>query len=142
MNNDFELGGRQFKLNKINALKQYHIVRRIGPIMGELLPALNKISKIQDTKKLNADQEFDQIATFASPIMHGISKLSDADSEFVLFSLLASVEMKQTSGNWAKVANDNMLMMQDMELPTLLKIAGRAFAFNLSGFLAVPPAQK
>lgn len=143
MDRDFEIGGKKFKLNKIDALKQFHIVRRIGPILSDLLPAMKDAAKLQGgTKSLESmseEQKLDSIAKFVEPIMSGLSKLSDTDAELVLYGLLASVEVQQTHGNWAKVATKDMLMMQDLELPVLLKIAGQAFMFNLTGFFAVLP---
>jgi hypothetical protein len=82
-----------------------------------------------------------EMAKIVSPIMMGLSKLSDQDSEFVLFGLLASVEVQQAAGNWARVATPTMVMIQDLELPQLLQIAGRAFMYNLSGFFGALPRQ-
>ncbi len=143
MDRDFELGGRKFKLYKIDAFKQFHIVRRIGPILADLLPAMKDAAKLQNGVKaiegMTEDQKLDAIAKFAGPVMTGLSKLSDSDAELVLFGLLSSVEIQQSSGNWARVATASMLMMQDLELPALLQIAGHAFMFNLSGFFAALP---
>lgn len=124
-------------MNKIDAFKQFHIVRRIGPILGDLLPALGSVKK--DMDGLSESEKMDQFAKIASPIMMGLSKLSDADSDKVLYGLLSSVEMQQSSGNWARVATDSMLMFSDLELPILLQCAGRAFMYNLSGFFAALP---
>lgn len=135
---DFSIGGKQFKLSKIDALKQFHIVRRIGPILSDLLPA------ITSSKKLHSESEKDKLealANIATPVMNGLSKLSDVDSELVLYGLLNAVEMKTQFETWAKVAANNMLMVQDLELPVLLQLAGRAFAYNLSGFFAALPAK-
>lgn len=132
---DFELGGKHFKLNKIDAFKQFHIVRRITPLLAELLPAMKNISKVnKNAESMSEEERLDQIAEFIGPIMNGLSKLSDEDSNRVLFGLLSSVEMQQSSGGWARVSTDSMLMIQDLELPVLLQIAGRAFMYNLSGF--------
>ena len=143
MDREFELNGKNFKLNKINAFKQFHIVRRISPILAELLPVLEDFNKKQKaTGGAVENQSFEEVAKIASPIMLGLSKLSDEDSDKVLYGLLASVEMQQGSGGWAKVAVDGnppMLMMQDMELPILMQVAGRAFFYNLSGFFNVAP---
>ncbi len=131
----FEMGGRDFSLNKIDAIKQFHIVRRIGPILSDLLPAMKGLAA-KNIEGASIDDQLEHAATIFGPIMTGLQKLSDADAELVLYGLLASVEVKQTSGNWAKIATGNppMLMMQDLELPQLLQIAGRAFAYNLTGF--------
>lgn len=132
--NKFSIGGMEFTVSKINALKQFQIVRRIAPILADLVPVAQKFSKLTESQ-LKEDQ-----AELIAPIMSGISKLSDADANKVLFALLAAVEIKQMPiGNWARVANDDRLMFEDLELPVLLQIAGRAFAFNMSGFFSAMP---
>lgn len=137
---DFSIGSRQFKLNKIDAFKQFHIVRRMAPVLSGLLPALGDFQKVMSKMdSLSEAEKFDGLAKLAGPFMEGLSKLSDADSDKVLFGLLNSVEVKQETGNWARVSSDTMLMIADMELPVLLQIAGRAFVFNLSGFFAALP---
>lgn len=136
---DFEIGSYKFKLNKIDAIKQFHIVRRIGPILTELLPAMKDAHKMKNFQAQSEAEKFDQIAKFAGPFVNGLAKLSDADSELVLYGLLGSVEVQQAPGNWAKISSGSMVMIQDLELPLLLQIAGRAFMFNLSGFFSVLP---
>lgn len=137
---EFVVGGREFKLCKIDAFKQFHVVRRIGPILSDLVPALKDAKKLQD-KTLTEDEKLDAIGKLVSPIMEGLSKLSDADAEMVMFNLLQAVEMKQSAGNWIRVSTGSMLMVQDLELPAMLQLAGRAFVFNLSGFFSALPQQ-
>lgn len=138
---EFEIGGRKFKLLKIDAFKQFHIIRRLGPVLSDLLPAMKGVNpKVLET--MSEEEKLDRIAKFVTPIMTGLSKLSDEDSDLVLFGLLHAVEVQQVAGNWARVASGStppMLMIQDMDLPVLLQLAGRAFIFNLSGFFTALP---
>lgn len=137
---DFEIGTRKFKLNKMDAFKQFHIVRRIAPILADMLPAVSDAQKLMKQKEGESESEkLEGLSKIIGPIMNGLSKLSDEDSNRVLFGLLSSVEIQQSTGNWAKVATDSMLMMQDLELPILLQIAGKAFMYNLSDFFAGLP---
>ncbi len=143
MDNSFEIGTRKFKLSKIDAFKQFHIVRRIAPILSDLVPAMVDMQKvIKNPGDLSESEKLDQFAKIASPLMAGLSKLSDEDSNRVLYGLLASVEVQGIGNSWGKVSTDSMLMMQDLDLPILLQIAGKAFMFNLSGFFAALPHQK
>lgn len=139
MENSFELNGRKFKLGKIDAFRQFHIVRRIGPLLSEFMPALAGMSQ----KKLDKMSEEEKLAEFGramTPVMAGLAKLSDADSEYVLFRLLGAVEVHQKDfDTWAKVSTDAGIMMQDIELPVLLQLAGRSLMFNLSGFFDLLP---
>lgn len=138
---DFQVNGISFKLNKIDAIKQFHIVRRIAPILADLLPAMGEVAKLNKPESVMSESEkFDQIAKMATPIMSGLSKLSDQDSNKVLYGLLSSVEMQQSSGGWAWVANDSAIMFQDLELPTLFQLAGRAFVYNMAGFFKLLPS--
>lgn len=133
---DFQAGGHDFKLNKIDPFKQFHIVRRLGPILGDIIPVAQKI-KSTISGEQSEDEKFETIAQIAQPILNGLSKLSDEDANKVLLGLLSAVEVKQLpAGNWAKIAREESLMIQTIELQVLLQVAGRAFAYNLAGFFA------
>lgn len=124
----FEIGDKKFKLNKMDVFKQAHVVRRLAPILADLIPVAGKLSKMSPEQMDGSQYEA------LAPIMLGISKLSDSDFDMVLKTLLACVEY-QASGVWARVATEGGgLMFHDMELPLLLQIAGRAFMYNLKGF--------
>lgn len=136
---DFEIGPLKFKLNKIDAFKQFHIVRRLAPILGDMIPIAQKLHQLKK-ENLSEEQMFAQIAELSTPIFNGISKLSDADADKVLLGLCSAVEMQQTAqGGWARVSNGEILMFQNLELPQLMQIAGRAFAYNMAGFFASMP---
>lgn len=137
---DFEISGKNFKLSKIDAFKQFHIVRRITPILAELLPSMKNAQDLKSIESMSEAEKLEKMATFVSPIMLGLSKLSDQDADFVMIGLLSSVEMQQEPAkNWAFVARNGMMMIQDLDLPVLLQVAGRAFMFNLSGFFGALP---
>lgn len=144
MDRDFAIGERQFKLSKINAMLQFHIARRVGPILADLIPLMKEIDRLEKAgklgKDLSVDEQFEQIAAFVGPVMNGISKLPDAEAEKVLFGLLTAVEVHQPQFNsWAKVTDGTRLMIQDLDLATLIHAAGRAFVFNLAGFFSALP---
>jgi hypothetical protein len=131
---DFELAGKKYKLHKLDAFKQFHVVRRLSPILGDLIAVAPRLAKV------SPNQMGDEQLALLSPILKGISALSDADSNFVLNTLLSSIEMQQTAqGGWARVSTDSGLMFQDLELPILLQLAGRAFQYNMAGFFILLP---
>jgi hypothetical protein len=131
---DFEIEGRKYKLNKIDTFKQFHIARRLSPIMGEIMMVAPKVKEIKDD--MSESEKLNALAQLAKPVMEGFSKLSDEDANFVLLGLCGSVEVHQSESNsWARIARDNTLLFNTLELPTLLQLAGRAFMFNLSGFI-------
>lgn len=130
------VGGREFVISKMDAFKQFHVVRRLGPILGDIIPVAKKIKSVDAGTE---DEKFGAIAEVIKPIMDGLSKLSDEDANKVLLSLLSCVEVKQVHGNWARLVVSDNLMIQDMDLPTMLQVAGQAFAFNLQSFFTIAP---
>lgn len=145
MERDFSLGGREFRLSKLDAMKQFHVVRRVGPVLGDIIPAVietlkgHNVKALQDVDGLSEDQKVEVVGKFASPVLNGMSRLNNEDSEFVLRTLLSAVEMKQATGNWAKISNGELILINEFELPQMLSLAGRAFMYNLSGFFAGLP---
>lgn len=141
MDAEFRIAGREFKMRKLDAFYQYHIVRRLGPILADLAPVIKDLASFGEGKfdALPEDEKLESAARFASPIMQGLAKLTDEDSEYVLHGLLSAVEVKNGPA-WVKISNGKVLLMQDMELPVLIQIAGRAFGFNLSGFFGALPS--
>ena len=136
---DFSVGDKKFKLSKIDALKQFHIVRRLGPILGDIIPIAQSIRRVKLTD-MNEEDQFSLTSKLIAPFMVGISKLSDADAQLVLLGLCSAVEIYQPEYNtWGKVAGSETLSFSNLGLPLLLRIAAQSFMYNLSDFFALAP---
>lgn len=122
---EFELEGRTYRANKIDARAQFHIVRRLAPVLGEIVPAL------QGKGGLDA----------LPPLANAVAKLTDSDADYVIFGLLKAVVRKQDQGlGWGPVATGEQLMYDDITMPLMLKLAWQSFSFNMSGFFAALPS--
>lgn len=110
---DFAINGVNYKAAKLPAIKQFHIVRRVAPLLAGM------------TDKDKA----------LEGIMNGIGSLKDEDANYILFGLLACVEREQVGHGWAKVSVGESLMFQDIDLAVMFQIATKAFQENYSGFL-------
>ena len=131
---DFEISGHKFKLNKIDVLRQHRIAKRISPVLTEVASVAMTISKMDPN--LSDNEKFDHIIKNGKPVIDAYAKLSDESSDFLLIELCSSVEIFQAqTNNWARVARDGMILFSALDLMTLYKIAGRAFMYNLGGFI-------
>lgn len=123
---DIELDGHSYQLGKIDARSQFHIVRRLAPILGEIGPALQ-----------GGKDGFTALPLIAE----AISKLSDVDADYCIFGLLKTVKRKQQGGlGWGPVATDGTLMYSDITMKIMLKLAWESLSFNMSGFFAGLPS--
>ena len=124
-NNQFEIGTMKFKMRKIPALKQVHILRKILPVFGNTNPE-------------NIDKNNQSFAD----MFIGISNLPDETFNFVFFGLLSSVEVQvsQNTG-WAPLADETRIRFENLEVPELFQIAFKAFEYNFSNFSSALRAQ-
>jgi hypothetical protein len=139
--NGFSLGNTEFKLRKLDPFTQFNMIRRLGPVLSDIVPVIAEMKKttsVTDVEVMSENEKLEVFAKFFAPVMAGMSKLSDKDSDFVFHNLLHSAEIKHGQ-TWVKISDGKMLLMQNLELPTLLQVAGRAFWFNLGGFFPEPP---
>jgi len=143
---------QEYKFNKIDALSQFHIVRRLAPVVGELFAAIAN-SGITGAGKKAEDFKFDDIDFNAvskniAPVMLALSKLPDEDMNYCLFGLLKGVQRKQLGGGYANIMAPNskdLIMFEDIKenLQLMLTLAGKSIAVNLGGFMqALPSALK
>lgn len=137
---EFQINGVNYRLSKVNAMKQFHLVRKLGPLLGELMPVLKNLGNIIQKEELKESDKFEAIAEIATPLFVGLSKLSDKDSEFIINGLLSTVEMQQENNYFAFLATDKGLMFQNIELPTMLQVAGRALMYNIGNFFVALPS--
>lgn len=137
----------EYKFEKIDALSQFHIVRRAAPVIGEIAAVISNSGILKSGKKFEdanfADIDFNQIAKDIGPVLNAFSKLPDEDANYVIFGLLKGVYRKQTGGGWARITADNHLFMfEDIkaDLGLMLTLAGKSFAANLGGFINALPS--
>lgn len=112
---DFAINGVNYKASKLPAIKQFHIVRRVAPLLAGM------------TDKDKA----------LEGIMNGIGSLKDEDANYILFGLLSCVERDNSPHGWAKVKTPgaDVLQFDDIDLGVMFQIATKAFMENYSGFL-------
>lgn len=137
-----------YAFNKINALAQFNVVRRLAPVIGELIGALSSsvdLKKLQENKESKAeDFDFEKIAKNLGPVLTALAKIPDEDVQYCIKELLKGVQRKQLGGAMANVVSTvgNQIMFQDIEqdLSLMLGLAGKSLMVNLGGFINALPS--
>lgn len=136
--NDVIINSHDYKFSQIPALAQFHIVRRLAPIIGELLGAIGPSMK-GGKSEVNQDEMLKALG----PITSALAKLSDEDANYVLFGLLKNVTRKQAGGGWAKIVTGETFMFEDIDMKVMIQLAVKSFMVNLGGFInALPSVSK
>lgn len=124
---DIEIDGIAYRIGRMNAIQQWEVFRRLGPMVPVL--AL----EYRD----GADQ-----TPGGRWIMGGasgaLSELKQADSDYILQACLAAVERKGPGdAQWYKFAVNGRLMYEnDSDLSLLLALMDEVVQENLASFFA------
>ena len=129
---EFTLNGQQYSAGKMDAFKQLHVSRKIGPIIPPLIPVFLKLSKssVPLTENLAA------IGELLGPFADGLASMPDETAEYVMGTCLSVVQRKQ-GNDWAPVWSERgrTCMFDDMGLDVLIPIVVRVIQSNLGNFI-------
>ena len=129
---EFTHAGVTYQAGKLDAMRQFHVTRRLAPF----LPKLAGAGLPSDPGSLSQAAVF----AFLEPLAACVAAMSDADAEYVLHTCLSVVERRQDAGGWAKVMAGGRLMFEDMDMAAMLVCAFHVLQHNLSGFFAALPS--
>ena len=120
---DFEVSGHQYRADKLDAKRQFHLARRLAPI-------LSKLPGVQESKMFEAIA--DEIAT-----------MSDENCDYILDTCLSVVKRQQDGGAWVPVFNAraNRTQFEDIDMVGMLGIARYVLEENLASFFLAKAAQ-
>jgi len=126
---EFQVNGRQYRADRMNAMTQFHVVRRLARI----LPAMKGLAAVLPSMKHG---DLDTMAEALAPVVEAISSMSDEDSEYVLGSCLSLVSRQQPEGGWARLWSSaaSRPMFDDLTMPEMLQIAVHVLMGSIGPF--------
>ncbi|WP_175835715.1 phage tail assembly chaperone [Burkholderia multivorans] len=144
MATEIELNGTRYAIGKLSAMQQFHVSRRIAPIIPPMIPVLLQFYEEMDkTEKVSADEKQGVLALVTSvapvlqPFADALAGLKDEDAEYVFGTCLSVVERWQGAG-WAKVWNTahKTSMFDDIGIDVMLPLVVRVVVANLGSFIS------
>ncbi|MGY2438557.1 phage tail assembly chaperone [Pseudomonas sp. SDO52101_S400] len=142
---EFELGADTFRIGKLNAFQQFHLSRKVAPMIPTLIPVFLKLRAsaktapsdgAADSALVPLSGDLGALAEMLQPFADGIAGMPDETAEFILSTCLGIVQRKQGT-SWFPVwnASQNVCMFDDLDLGVMLKLAVRVITESLGPFL-------
>ena len=128
---EFELAGKTYRAQKLPALMQFNVSKRLAPLLTPLVPVF-----IEATKPGGLGRDLDGLAHLLQPVAESFSKMPDEDSDYVL-NLCLSVVTRRESENYASIWNAQAKrpMFADLDdMNLLLQIVARVIQDSLGPF--------
>lgn len=145
---DLKIGEIEYKTGRLDARKQFHVARKIGPAMFSMVAARAKasaeipegaLSKVSSsaTRAEEAVVEVAMVGIFKA-VAEAMSIMSEADVDYVINICLSVCERKQ-QGAWGKVlAANGSMMFEDIDVRTLMRLGLEVIKENLGSFFSAP----
>lgn len=131
---DFSIDGIEYKASKVDAVKQFHLARRLSPFLEAIIPLVAKV-KAGALSVEDNESTFDALIEGYAPFAKMMADMPDEQADYILFGLLACVKQKQSNGlGWANVTSGNALMFQNINVVQMMKMAYHALVENLADF--------
>lgn len=139
---EFELYKRQFRVKKLSVFEQWHLSRKILPLIPPLAPLIVKMTEKDKKNPLSVDLL--SVAELAGPFAEALSEMTDKDAEQLFNLTLSSVEIQTDPAHnvWMPLWNVGARMAIDTEfndVAKLLPIVTRVVIHNLGNFMAALP---
>lgn len=124
---EIELDGHTYRIGKLDAIKQWHVFRRLIPVLGSFS---GLFSIDQDVVRSTMLNQF-------LPVFKQLGAMSDLDTDFVLNTCLSVVTRKDTvvPDGWQRVMiQPGHLQFDDIEMVLMLQLTKYVVMENLSSF--------
>lgn len=115
--------GVEYEIGKLDALRQYHLVRKLAPVLAVMIGSFSK----ENVESMDMGALADALA-----------KMDMETSDFILFTCL-SVVKRHDKGVWAPVSTGKQLMYADMNAAVLFNIQKEVVQENLANFFTGAP---
>jgi hypothetical protein len=142
---EFEHGGHKYRANKLSAKRQFHVSRRLAPLLFGLM----KSGALSGSAvPVGLDVQVDATVGDAPNALSGdvlealgsaLATMSDTDADYVVDSCLAVVVRQQPGGGWAQLMSGEKLMFEDLDMAGMLTITWQVVQDSLSGFFGTLP---
>lgn len=148
--NEVEIDGHSYLIGKLTAMQQFHITRKLSPLLPPLIPiliqAINEKKLIEKDKARNKLDFLDVLAPLLEPFTEGLSSMEDEHFEYVVDNCLSVLKRKTDIGdNWVKVWNvsGKVAMFADLNdvsklLPLIIRVLTDSLHPFIQGLLTTP----
>ena len=151
---ELEIGDNTYRINSMPAMTQFHVMRKLGPVLPGIVPVLAQAAAAlpqadgqEDGGAMTTVDGVAAIAMAARPLRDGLAAMADADAEYVINHCLSAVMRRDSGGkSWNAVSRDGVTMFDDIDLMTSMQIVWAVLRENYTGFFraastALAPAQ-
>lgn len=117
-----QINGNTYRIGKLDARTQFHVARRLAPLLAGI------------GKTLNQPKNKDDLFSTFGPLADALSSMSDEDTDYVLDKCLSVVHRAQGNQFAPVMTTNGRMMFDDIDLPSMMQLAVTVVRENIGGF--------
>jgi hypothetical protein len=138
----FEVHGVQYETGAMDAIEQFHVARRLMPVMNQLQNVFFQLMQEGLVKEGQQAVEVDiglLMGRIMEPVGQALASMPQADADYVLRACTSRARRQDlNTGTWSVVAMPTgQLMFQDIDINVLMRLVVETIVGNLSSFFPV-----
>ncbi|MCG7221219.1 MULTISPECIES: phage tail assembly chaperone [Acinetobacter] len=138
MNELITIGEHDYTIGRLNALDQFHVSRKIAPIVPTLMPIISEVAKadldaiIDSIKEGNNDDldDLEPLAQALEPLMDAFSKMPEEDVNYIIHKCLSVVKRGSSV-----VCRGQSIMFDDLDMVQILPLVVAVIRVSLGNFI-------
>lgn len=143
---EFNLGGNDYRASNLNTFAQFHLQRKVAPILPPLIPVFMKLASSsseaaegevaeEGAQKHPFTSDIDGFAALLQPFADALAGMSKDDFEFIISTCMSTVRRRQGDA-WHPVWRNNTCMFDDIGTSVMLQISVRILKDQLGPFFS------
>lgn len=160
MATEFEVNGKLYRVGKLDAIKQLHLARKIGPIVAKIAPQFIGVANSERPQpngdnQIEAEAEIPQegpvplpgatsltdTIKLIEPVLDALADMKDEDVNYITRLCLSVTKRQEGPNAWMSPwnANAGRFQFDDIDMNVLVQICLNVIQENIGGFLAANP---
>lgn len=137
---EFKVGDNLYRSGSLNALTQFHCMRKLTPCLGKLVAIAGADVELVTDEQGNIIDIKGDLDAVISPFTSALSAMADEDVNYVFNACLEVTERKQKGGAWSPLRVKGVTMFDGLSLPALLQIAYHVLKEDITTFFKDLPS--
>lgn len=138
MNELITIGEHEYSIGRLNALDQFHVSRKIAPIIPTLMPIISEVAKGDLSKTIESIElgdnnelgSLEPLAQALEPFMEAFAKMPEDDVNYIIHKCLSVVKRGSSI-----VCRGQSIMFDDLDMGQILPLVVAVIRVSLSNFI-------
>ncbi|ARG37155.1 MULTISPECIES: phage tail assembly chaperone [Acinetobacter] len=146
MNEIINIGEHAYTIGRLNALDQFHVSRKIAPIIPTLMPIITEVAKGDFAKVIESIEAVDgkddeavdgkdltglqPLAEALEPFMEAFAKMPEDDVNYIIHKCLSVVKRGS-----AIVCRGQSIMFDDLDMAQILPLVIAVIRVSMANFI-------